>query len=264
MADKNKKTIGNLLSFMAMGIGEGMTGRPFLSNYVATQAEQEGEERKAKEAMAQFQQEQALKQQALGQEQQKNMFDRAYKMKMINQGVPVYTFGAEGTPQMVGNVPKGSKVVPPAQMIAQQKFDLEKSDKAQQTQAKSQFVKESAYDTLKTIEEVEKGIGNFGLTGGLPSIPGTDRMNWEVNVNKLLSGKVINLMTTMKEASKTGATGFGQLSEKELAVLKEASTALKRGLSPKDAQRYLNDMKKTLNKIADPEYDKYLKAIGGK
>lgn len=119
----------------------------------------------------------------------------------------------------------------------------------------SGLVKDSAQDVLNTIGEVEKGINYFGLTGQLPSIPGTARANWEANVNKLLSGKVLDVMTKMKQASKTGATGFGQLSNKELGVLQQASTAIKRGLSPKDAQRYINDMKANLQKVIEGQQE---------
>lgn len=155
--------------------------------------------------------------------------------------------------------------------IAEQKFNIEQADKEKQKQEKSDFVKSSAMDTLNTIQEVEKGISNFGFFGSIPSVPGTQRKNWEANVDKLLSSKVINLMTSMKEASKTGATGFGQLSEKELKVLQDASTALKRNLSPKDAQKYLDGMKSATQKILnkqqgaqgnDPEYQRFLQSIG--
>ena len=122
---------------------------------------------------------------------------------------------------------------------------------------KGRFVKESAQDALNSILEVEKGINKFGLTGQLPSFPGTPRATWEANVNKLLSGKIIDVMTQMKEASKTGATGFGQLSNKELSVLRESSTALKRWLPPQDAQKILNDMKIKLNKIVEVEPQKF-------
>ena len=137
--------------------------------------------------------------------------------------------------------------------INAERFDVKQNETKKIQENKSQMVKDSAMDTLNTISEVEKGIDYFGLTGGLPSIPGTARATWEANVNKLLSGKIINLMTQMKEASKTGATGFGQLSEKELKVLQEASTALKRGLSPKDAQKYLNEMKVAAQKVLGSE-----------
>lgn len=117
-------------------------------------------------------------------------------------------------------------------------------------QAESDFIKESALDTLATIDEVERGIRNFGLTGQIPSIPGTERAKWEANVNKLLAGKVISLLSEMKKVSKTGASGFGQLSQKELMVLQDASTALKRTLKPEDAQAILTKMRTKLQKIA--------------
>ena len=115
---------------------------------------------------------------------------------------------------------------------------------------KSQMVKDSAKDSLNTITEIEKRMGSFGIFGDLPSMPGSERKNWEANIDKLLSQKIIDVMASMKEASKTGATGFGQLSNKELEVLKNASTQLKKSLSPQDAQRYLNQIKNTLNKVA--------------
>jgi len=156
--------------------------------------------------------------------------------------------------EIIGYDQKGRPMIRKIQInVAEEKFNIEQEEKKSQQQEKSQFVKDSALDTLNTIEEVEKGIGHFGLIGQLPSIPGTERATWEANVNKLLSGKIINLMTQMKEASRTGATGFGQLSEKELKVLQESSTALKRGLSPESAQLILNDMKAKIKKITQEE-----------
>lgn len=125
-------------------------------------------------------------------------------------------------------------------------------DKKTKTIATQNF-KDSASDMLNTIGEVEKGINNFGALGQVPTINPWDynRKEWESNVKKLLSEKIINLMNNMKQASKTGATGFGALSQKELSVLQDASTALNRGLSPDQAQKYLNDMKYKLQKILD-------------
>jgi len=155
----------------------------------------------------------------------------------------------QGYINVLGKTMSKSKLAS-GQSVAEQKFNLEQEEKTKQQDFEAQTIKDSALDTLKTIEEVEKRMGSFGLWGDLPSIPGTPRKNWEVNVNKLLSGKIIDLMNTMKRASKTGATGFGQLSGPELAVLQGASTALKRSLAPKDAQRYINQIKASLNKVA--------------
>jgi len=151
--------------------------------------------------------------------------------------------------EIVGYDQKGQPMIRKTKVdIAEKKFNLAQQEKAQQLEQKSQFVRDQANDTLNTIAEVEKGINNFGVFGNVPSIPGSERANWEANVNKLLAGKVIKVMTDMKEASKTGATGFGQLSEKELKVLQQASTALKRNLSPKNAQKYLDEIKRAINK----------------
>lgn len=133
--------------------------------------------------------------------------------------------------------------------VPEEKLKIEQEEKKKAQEEKAILVLDSAKDTLDTIGEVKKGINNFGLTGNLPSIPGTERVNWEANVNKLLSGKIIDVMTKMKEASKTGSTGFGQLSNKELEILKSASTALKRGMNAQEAQKYLDSMENAMQKV---------------
>jgi len=164
-----------------------------------------------------------------------------------------------GTDNINSNVPEGYEVVeinsrgpvikkikPNVQLL---KFEDQQQKDEKIKTAQSQQVKDSASNMVDTISEVESGINNFGLFGKVPSIPGTKRADWEANVNKLLSQKIVDLMASMKNASKTGATGFGQLSEKELKVLQDASTALNRGLSPQDAQKYLDQMKNMANKV---------------
>lgn len=133
------------------------------------------------------------------------------------------------------------------------KFMDEQEENKKVQQQKSQMVLDTAQDTLNTIAEVEKGMKYFGTFGNVPSIPGSSRKTWESNIDKLLSSKILNTITTMKEASKTGATGFGQLNVKELQVLQNASTALRKDLPRPDAQNYINDMKKAVNKILSKE-----------
>lgn len=161
-----------------------------------------------------------------------------------NKNIQDTTIVPEGF-EIVGYSAKGQPII--------KKIDIDKQNKREQTlkqqQQATEYIRSTAQDTLDTIGEIEKGINHFGLTGGIPSIPGTDRYVWQSNINKLLSGKMIDLMTKMKEASKTGATGFGQLSEKEGQILREASTALKRGMPPSEAQKILNKMKIPLQKV---------------
>ena len=143
--------------------------------------------------------------------------------------------------------PKGFKMK--EQTVEDKKLAFEQEEKTKQNNVKTKIIRDNARDMLNTISEIEKRMGSFGLYGNFPSISGTARKNWESNVDKLLSQKILDVMTSMKEASKTGATGFGQLSNKELAVLIKASTALKKTLSPEDAKRYLDQMKEGFKKI---------------
>jgi hypothetical protein len=117
------------------------------------------------------------------------------------------------------------------------------------------MVLSSAQDTLNTISEIEKGSEHFGATGDLWTLNPWDyeRKNWVANVDKLKGKLVLDLMTNMKSASKTGATGFGQLSEKELEVLQNSATALKRGLSKEDASKYLTEIKTKAQKVLGVE-----------
>lgn len=135
--------------------------------------------------------------------------------------------------------------------IPKQKFEAEQTEKQLALQEKSDFIVSQAQDSLNSIQEAKKGVdaGYFGMYGVIPAIPGTAKYTWQQNMDKILAGKMIDLMTEMKSASKTGATGFGQLSEKEGQILRDASTALKRGLAPDKAKEYLNNMEKVLKKV---------------
>ena len=150
--------------------------------------------------------------------------------------------------------------VPPLNPLQQAQLDKERKSIEQAEDAQKEredILREESEDIAKTITAVKSGSKYFGFAGNLPTaaVPSTlaegygPRREWEANVDKLLSGKVIEVMTNMKKASKTGATGFGQLSNKELALLKEASTALKKDLDPETALKYLNDMERINNKV---------------
>jgi len=135
--------------------------------------------------------------------------------------------------------------------IQERKFAYKLEEDQLVKDRQSNMVKDAANDTLNTINEVEKGMKYFGPFGGTvpPQVWESDKINWLANYNKLISKRVLNVMTELKQASRTGATGFGQLSEKELKVLMDASTVLKRNMSEEDARRYLNEMKTSLMTI---------------
>lgn len=123
------------------------------------------------------------------------------------------------------------------------------------------MIRESANQTLAAIGEAKKRPQYFGPYGDLPSryAPETmlglnekaygDRKMWENNVNQILKKKVVDLITQMKSASKTGATGFGNLSDAEGRLLQEASTAFSKDLPGDQAVKYLEDMERLTRKV---------------
>lgn len=199
----------------------------------------------------------------------------------VSQNAPVSNIAPSGPamptamPQK-GNVPQYLQIAEPSTRVWDEKlgkfitkpggFHVEKNqdyvspEDQKANEEKSQMIKDSASQNLAAIAEAKKGSKYFGPLGNLPSIvaPSSllglspeygDRKMWENNVNQLLSRKVVDLITQMKSASKTGATGFGQLSDKEGAILREASTALTKDLPEDKALYYLNEMEKINKRI---------------
>ncbi len=114
---------------------------------------------------------------------------------------------------------------------------------------KSDLIRSNAADMLSSVKRAKEGIERFGLTGNIPAIPGSKKVDWHANVDKLKSGNILKLMNEMKNASRTGATGFGQLSNKELEVLQQASLALRKDMRPEDAMKYLDQLEINLSKV---------------
>ena len=135
------------------------------------------------------------------------------------------------------------------------RFEIQAAEEA--ARKNQDILRSNAQDNLSTIQEVKKGAKYFGPFGDLPTVAAPSslfggygsRVMWESNINKLLSQKVIDTLNEMKQASKTGASGFGQLTEKELKLLTEASTALNRKLLPDQAIYYLEEMEKIQKKF---------------
>lgn len=129
------------------------------------------------------------------------------------------------------------------------KADIEKNKEVEKNRLASE--QSFSQDMLSSIGEVEKGIKYFGAAGAIPPLPGEyDKVNWQANFDKIISQNVLQTMKDLKSQSKTGSTGFGQLSNKELGILMNASTVLKKNMSEEDAKRYLTQMKDTFKKIS--------------
>jgi hypothetical protein len=119
--------------------------------------------------------------------------------------------------------------------IEQKQLKLE-ADREKSTTEKTQAVSklsstESNIDTaLNTAEKALKLAPN-SLVGGInqavsASIPWTDSKALNNLVGSLNSEKAIGTLEELKSQSRTGATGFGALSEKELALILNKTRAL--------------------------------------
>lgn len=151
----------------------------------------------------------------------------------------------------------------PMNELQQVKLESERQKQAEAAEKKSlqeEGLRDSATDMLSTIQAAKKGVDSkyFGRFGDLPTVatPSVfsdkaygERTEWESNINKLLANRVIGIMNEMKRASKTGATGFGQLNRSELQLLKDSATALNRRLTPEVAEKYLSDLERIYQKV---------------
>lgn len=106
--------------------------------------------------------------------------------------------------------------------------------------------------TLNTIERLKKAerlddvVGAF--EGRLPALTSDASADAIALVEQLTSQLAISEIQRMKAASPNGASGFGALSEKELAVIMNASQNLKRAQSEKQFRANLDETFRILMK----------------
>ena len=143
-------------------------------------------------------------------------------------------------------------------------YDKDMAEQQASAEAKSSqanLFKMQAQDIYNTVGEIEKGANFFGPIGGdLPTwaapsswLPGGQtpgqRTNWEANLDKLRASLSLEKINELRSAGKTGSTGMGILSDKDINLLTNAATALRRNLEPKDAMRYIKDIKDVQAKL---------------
>jgi hypothetical protein len=152
-------------------IGRGMQG--FAAPYMAAYGNNSGYE------ALKMQQQQDM----ADMEFQKYLADRQYKnqeldlkKQVLAQGKPVYTIGADGFPMLVGNLPKGSQVIPPTSMLTPE-------DKIKNEVAKSELVEsakmlpkmDQAFEAVSMLKDqyykgfTPKSVGKGDVVAGIKS-----------------------------------------------------------------------------------------------
>lgn len=149
-----------------------------------------------------------------------------------------------------------------------------------------EFLKSEADEALKLIKELydsdkddlsslsKSAVGKSSLFNFIPT---TEGYTGSSKINSLKNKLTLSIIQGMKAASKTGATGFGQMNLRELGVLEKAASILDTKLSEDDFKKELKKIKERLELITkEPGTDtnadkraleliaKYSKPGGGK
>jgi hypothetical protein len=123
-----------------------------------------------------------------------------------------------------------------AQESTQQQFRLPKEIESANAQIRS---------IDSTLEEAERALGlvsntSTGIIGNLlQNIPGTDAFTLNKALQPIKSALSLGKLAEMRANSPSGASGLGQVSEKELGLLEDSLVALDQAQNPGDVKRAL-------------------------
>lgn len=90
---------------------------------------------------------------------------------------------------------------------------------------------QEALDELKNVLDdkgnlTSKGHSATGWSSFLKYLPGTEARSGNASIKRVGSQQVLNVIAELKAQSRTGATGFGNMSNKDLATLENAAHKL--------------------------------------
>lgn len=124
-------------------------------------------------------------------------------------------------------------------------------------------------DNVKKARAAVKGGYATGITGSvLGRIPGTSAADFRGYIDAIQGGIILEKMQALKDASKTGASGLGALSEKEGERLAASVASIKPNMSDDALQDSLNAIEKHANFLRavqdgkDPRDPAVMKAYG--
>lgn len=115
-----------------------------------------------------------------------------------------------------------------------------------------QILREKTGDVLTSIGMVEDALENDVETGFggsiLKYVAGTDTYTLGGDVDSILANLGYNALQEARSSSSNGSSGFGQLTERELADLKSLVTTLKVGMKKEDFKARLDLVKKNFER----------------
>lgn len=117
----------------------------------------------------------------------------------------------------------------------------------------SMAAQQKAQDILKMTSTLKAHPGKSWSVGArVPfgtMIPGSNMQDFEARRQQLVDTQVVALIQELKRLSATGATGFGQLSEKEGARLENASSRLTRAQNESSFNEALDDLQRSASEL---------------
>ena len=151
------------------------------------------------------------------------------------------------------------------------KAQIEAPEKQRELQEEQKLEKNKAVNAFMSAQEVISGIDNLlkedpktgskrfevavgpvqGRASGmaLPTKKGEKSFQINQEIKTLLAQKALNTITEMKNASRTGATGFGAMNEKELGLIEADIASLDTRLSDEAFEASLNRIKNRMQKV---------------
>ncbi len=149
-----------------------------------------------------------------------------------------YRMGANGVAERIPGLPGDKTETDPTLSAAIKNLSLE----------------ELLLSVSRAREQIDTGwaTGIKGAAGGL--IPGSTRNDFLGSLSSIQGGVIMEKLQALKEASKTGASGMGALSEKEGERLAASVAALNGNMSDEELSRSLNQIERharTLQAVAE-------------
>ncbi len=148
-------------------------------------------------------------------------------------------------------IPGGPASFSQGQIAGKQQVLKEKADKEKQAAIDS--ADQTIQDLNEAIDMAQKHSvktgGVLGAVGG--AVPGTDAYTFAKKLDTVKANIAIGTLQQMRALSQSGASGFGQLSAKELDVLQSKLGNLSTGLAHDDLVKNMKDVQKSIKKMRD-------------
>ena len=123
--------------------------------------------------------------------------------------------------------------------------DLKAGEAAVAAQASQEEAKNQANTILTKINEAIPKISNWSAGKGaiLSGVPGSDAYNLRSDIETVKSNLGFEALKSMKSQSKTGASGLGQLSDREMTLLTSLVANLDTKQSPSQLRQRLTEVR---------------------